>query len=67
MPTGAQELSVCHSLLSNPTSESYARAIQPGQIAVYKKIHLIRNHLKIELVLDEIVRKLRGVELFSMQ
>ncbi|RHZ45277.1 hypothetical protein Glove_682g52 [Diversispora epigaea] len=46
-------------ILSNPTPESLRAAILRGERATWPKISIIRNHCQIELILDEIIYRIR--------
>jgi hypothetical protein len=44
----------------------YARALRIGQLATWPQLSIIANHLKIEMTLDRIVHRLRGVEKWQL-
>lgn len=53
------------SILSNPTPDFMEQALMNGQRATWPKLSRIRNHLAIELKLDEAVRKMTRKTAFS--
>lgn len=52
-------------VLQNPTSEFMLEACLSGERATWPKLSRIRNHLAIELALDDAVQKLRTRVVFS--
>eukprot|EP00045_Choanoeca_perplexa_P007039 m.61834 g.61834 ORF g.61834 m.61834 type:complete len:584 (+) comp13903_c0_seq10:1305-3056(+) len=54
-------------IVSNPSDDSFKRAVRVGELATWPKLSQIENHLKIELALDDIVHLLRGCERWSLQ
>ncbi|CEI85736.1 hypothetical protein RMCBS344292_00191 [Rhizopus microsporus] len=54
-------------VLSNPTSKSIRDAILRGERATWPKLSIIRNHLQIELAIDQILYRLRLLRLNELQ
>jgi len=52
-------------ILTNPTSDFMAQAMFNGERATWPKLSRIRNHLAVELKLDEAVRLMRARVAFS--
>jgi TAG lipase / steryl ester hydrolase / phospholipase A2 / LPA acyltransferase len=53
-------------LLTNPTEVRLQRALSVGQYAAWPKIGAIETVCKIELALERIVRRLRGLERWTL-
>ncbi|CEG81149.1 hypothetical protein RMATCC62417_15380 [Rhizopus microsporus] len=54
-------------VLSNPTTKSIRDAILRGERATWPKLSIIRNHLQIELAIDQILYRLRLLRLNELQ
>ncbi|KAL4214384.1 hypothetical protein AB4K20DRAFT_1276708 [Rhizopus microsporus] len=54
-------------VLSNPTAKSIRDAILRGERATWPKLSIIRNHLQIELAIDQILYRLRLLRLNELQ
>ncbi|KAI9262753.1 acyl transferase/acyl hydrolase/lysophospholipase [Sporodiniella umbellata] len=54
-------------VLSNPTEKLAAYAIQQGERATWPKMSIIKNHLQVELAIDQILYRLRLLRLNEMQ
>ena len=52
-------------ILSNPTPPIFQRAVKTGQLATWPKIGIVKNHCQIEIALEQIVGRLRGLERWS--
>ncbi|KAG1139955.1 hypothetical protein G6F37_010344 [Rhizopus arrhizus] len=54
-------------VLSNPTEKSIEDAIVRGERATWPKMSIIKNHLQIELAIDQILYRLRLLRLNELQ
>lgn len=52
-------------VLSNPTTEYMLQAMLTGERAAWPKLSRIKNHVAIEIALDEAIRQLRARVVFS--
>jgi hypothetical protein len=53
-------------ILSNPTPPIVARAVLGGERAAWARLPIIKSHCRIEITLEKIVERLRGVELWTL-
>eukprot|EP00038_Savillea_parva_P030498 m.78131 g.78131 ORF g.78131 m.78131 type:complete len:622 (+) comp9198_c0_seq1:346-2211(+) len=53
-------------ILSNPTPPIYRRAVLGGERAAWARLPIIKSHCQIEVTLERIVEKLRGLEQWTM-